>query len=88
MLITEQQIEEIVLTICKCFNKFIGQKFFGKSEIQRVNEQVWKIVKHLDDISVSTISALQLLGSMFPFYNLNVCNSLREIRKFFVSKIP
>ena len=88
MLFTEQQIDEVVLTICKCFNKFIGQKFFTQKEMQRVNEQVWRIVKNLDDISVSTVSALQLLASLFPHYNLNVCSSLGEIRKFFTSKIP
>jgi hypothetical protein len=88
MLITEQQIDEIVFSICKCFRKFIGQKFFGQKEIQKVNEQVWKIVKNLDDISISTVSALQLLEAFFPYYNLNICNSLQEIRKFFTSKIP
>ena len=30
MLINDQQIDEIVLYICKCFKKFIGQKFFGQ----------------------------------------------------------
>ena len=88
MLFTEQQIDEIVLSICKCFHKFIGQKFFTPREMQRVNEQVWRIVKNLDDISVSTVSALQLLAALFPHYTLNVCSSLAEIRKFFTSKIP
>ena len=88
MLIHDQQIDEIILCICKCFKKFIGQKFFGQKEIHKVNEQVWRIVKHLDDISISTISVLELLGSLFPYYNLNVIISLGEIRKFFTSKIP
>lgn len=30
MLITEQQIDEIVYAICKCFKKFLGQPFFGQ----------------------------------------------------------
>lgn len=88
MLITEQQIDEIVYSICKCFKKFLGQAFFTQKEIQKVNEQVWKIVKNLDDISISTVSALQLLAALFPYFNLNICSSLQEIRKFFISKIP
>lgn len=45
-------------------------------------------MKNLDDISISTVSALQLLAALFPYFNLNICNSLQEIRKFLISKIP
>jgi hypothetical protein len=65
------QIDEVILSICKIFNRFIGEKFFEQKAIDRVNDQIWIIIETLDDISISTKETLSLLGRMFSHFKSN-----------------
>jgi hypothetical protein len=36
-MLANTQIDEVILCICKVFNRFVGQKFFEQKAIDRVN---------------------------------------------------
>ena len=86
-MLANDQIDEITLCICKIIESFLGEPFFTAEKVDRTNRQIWGIVEHLDDISISARDTLRLLLRLFPYFKLNEGNCIDRLKKFFTSKI-
>lgn len=71
MMLASDQVDEIIVCICRIIEHFIGGKFFTPDKIDRMNRQVWSIVENLDDLSISAKDTLSLLSKLFPYFKLN-----------------